>query len=325
MVVCAAGYQTETTLGQTVSQSGCVCNNGLAVGLEFRFQRLAEADSLCSDHVHQRTALCAGEYCLVDLLCQFLVVGEDQTASRSTEGLMGGGGGDVSIRHRRRVNACGNQTGDVRHVYHQICAHRLCDLGQALEVDDAGICACAGNDQFRLDFLCQSLGTVVVDVLVIAQLIGNEVEVLAGDVDRRTVGQVTAVRQAHAHYGIARLEQCKVYGGVCLCAGVGLYIGILCAEQLAGTLNGDFLNHVNIFAAAVVALVGQTLCVLVGEGRTHRCHNCRRNQVLAGDQLQVAALATQLLIHCLSNFRVELGYKTNGVHHILVHGKKTPL
>ena len=55
MVVCAAGYQTETTLGQTVSQSGCVCNNGLAVGLEFRFQRLAEADSLCSDHVHQRT------------------------------------------------------------------------------------------------------------------------------------------------------------------------------------------------------------------------------------------------------------------------------
>ena len=143
---------------------------------------------------------------------------------------MGGGSGDVGIGYRRRVNACGYQTGDVRHVYHEVCADRLCNLRQALEVDDAGICAGTGNDQLRLDFLCQSLGTVVVDVLIIAQLVGNEVEVLAGDVDRRAVGQVAAVRQTHAHYGIARLEQCEVYGSVCLCAGVGLYVGILCAE-----------------------------------------------------------------------------------------------
>ena len=165
------------------------------------------------------------------------------------------------------MNACGNQTGDVSHVYHEVCSYRLCDLGQTLEVDDAGICTCTGNDQLRLDFLCQSLGTVVVDIFIIAQFIGNEVEVLAGDVDRRTVCQVAAVCQAHAHNRIARLEQCEVYGSVCLCTGVGLYIGILGTEQLAGTFDSDLLYYVYIFAAAVVPLVGQTFCILVGEGR----------------------------------------------------------
>ena len=181
VVVRTAGNQTESTLHQSVSQCGGVGNNGLAVGLELRLQCFAEADSLCCDDVHQRAALCAGEDCLVDLLCQLFVVGEDQTASRATECLMGGGSGDVGIGYRRRVNTCGYQTGDVRHVYHEVCADRLCNLRQALEVDDAGICAGTGNDQLRLDFLCQSLGTVVVDILIIAQLVGNEVEVLAGD------------------------------------------------------------------------------------------------------------------------------------------------
>ena len=39
--------------------------------------------------------------------------------------------------------------------------------------------------------------------------------------------------------------------------------------------------------------------------------------------IQIPTLATQLLIHCLSDFRIELGNKTNGVHHICVHGKNS--
>ena len=135
--------------------------------------------------------------------------------------------------------------------------------------------------------------------------------------------QVAAVCQAHAHNRIARLEQCEVYSSVCLCTGMGLYIGILGTEQLAGTFDSDLLYYVYIFAAAVVPLVGQTFCILVGEGRTHSSHNCRRNQILAGNQFQIPTLATQLLIHCLSDFRIELGNKTNGVHHICVHGKNS--
>ena len=129
--------------------------------------------------------------------------------------------------------------------------------------------------------------------------------------------------QAHAHYRIARLEQCEVNGSVCLCTGVGLYIGILGAEQLAGTLNCDFFYDVYIFTAAIVALVGQTFCILVGEGRTHGSHYCRGNQVFTGDQLQVAALTAQFFLHCLSDLRIILRNKTNGVHHILVHGKNS--
>ena len=39
--------------------------------------------------------------------------------------------------------------------------------------------------------------------------------------------------------------------------------------------------------------------------------------------IQIPTLATQLLIHCLSDFRIELGNKTNSVHHICVHGKNS--
>ena len=143
--------------------------------------------------------------------------------------------------------------------------------------------------------------------------------VLAGHVHRRSVGQMAALRKVHAHDGIAQVQQCKVDSQVGLCAGVGLHIGILCAEQLAGALDGDVLHLVHIDAAAVVALAGQALGILVGQDAAHRGHDSRRDDVLAGDQLNVLALTGQLTVHGRAQFRVHAVDQADGIHHFVVH------
>ena len=143
--------------------------------------------------------------------------------------------------------------------------------------------------------------------------------VFTGHIHRRTVGQVTALRKVHAHDGIAQLQQGKIHGKVGLCAGMGLDVGVLCPKQLAGAPDGNILHLVHIDAAAVVPLSGVALGVLVGQNRTHSSHDCGRNDVLAGDQLNVLALTGQFPLHGCAQFRVGCIDHADGVHHILVH------
>ena len=58
------------------------------------------------------------------------------------------------------------------------------------------------------------------------------------------------------------------------------------------------------------------LGVLVGEHRTHGGHDRLGNDVLGRDQLQVVALALQLLFHDIADFRVVLTHK---IHALLYH------
>ena len=78
-----------------------------------------------------------------------------------------------------------------------------------------------------------------------------------------------------------RFEQRKVDGHVGLCAGVGLHVGVLGAKQLAGAVDGDLLHLVHILAAAVVAVAGVALGILVGQHAAHGCHHGGGNNVLA--------------------------------------------
>jgi hypothetical protein len=130
---------------------------------------------------------------------------------------------------------------------------------------------------------------------------------------------VTALRKIHTHNGIAQLQQGKIHGKVCLCAGMGLDVGVLCPKQLAGAPDGNVLYLVHIDAAAVVALAGQTLGVLIGQDAAHSRHHSGRNDVLAGDQLNVLALTGQFPLHGCAQFRVGRVDHADGVHHILVH------
>ena len=50
---------------------------------------------------------------------------------------------------------------------------------------------------------------------------------------------------------------------------MGLDVGVLGTEQLAGALDGDVLHLIHIDTAAIVALAGQALGVLVGQDAAH--------------------------------------------------------
>ena len=130
---------------------------------------------------------------------------------------------------------------------------------------------------------------------------------------------MTALRQIHAHDGITQIQQSKINCQIGLCTGVRLNIGIFCAEQLAGTLDGNVLHLVHIDTAAIVALAGQALSVLVGQNAAHCGHDGGRDDVLAGDQFNVLALTVQLAIHGCSQLRINGIDQTDGVHHFIVH------
>ena len=58
---------------------------------------------------------------------------------------------DMGVFERDGMHAARDQTGEMRHVDHEIGADPIGDLAEALEVDDARIGRAAGNDQLRLD------------------------------------------------------------------------------------------------------------------------------------------------------------------------------
>ena len=67
---------------------------------------------------------------------------------------------------------------------------------------------------------------------------------------------------------ITRLEQGEEHGLVHLAAAVGLHIGKAATEQLLGAFDGDRLDLVDIFAAAIIAAARIAFGVLVGQDRT---------------------------------------------------------
>ena len=148
---------------------------------------------------------------------------------------------------------------------------------------------------------------VVINTLsLFIDIVGYEVEVLAGKVHRAAMGEVAAVGQAHAHHRVARLEQREVHGCVCLRAGMGLDVGMLGAKELLGALAGHFFDLVYKLAAAVVTLSGISLGILVGQVRTHRLHDGGTDKVFRSNQLDVGLLALQFALHGGVNFRVGL-------------------
>src|SRR5690606_8495748 len=109
-----------------------------------------------------------------------------------------------------------------------------------------------------------------------------------------------------AHEGVARLQQRQEHGLVHLAAGVRLNISEFAVEELLGALDGEFLDDVDELAAAVVALARIAFRILVGQDRTLRLENGARDDVFRGDQLDLVALATELLADCRKDFRIAL-------------------
>ena len=115
---------------------------------------------------------------------------------------------------------------------------------------------------------------------------------------------MAAVREVHAENGVAGLQHRHVDGHVRLRAGVRLDVGVVCAEDLLGAIDGQRLGDVDELAAAVVALARIAFGVLVGEDAARRLQDRRAHEVLRRDEFESFFLAMQLVADRFGNFRI---------------------
>ena len=217
------------------------------------------------------------------------------------------------------MDACGDEPRDMRHVYHQVCADGMRNVGETLEIDRPGICRGARNDQLWLMLKGKGTQLFIIDEAVGGNSVGNEVVQLSRGVDRGSVGQVTAFCQGHSHDGISGVEDGSVRRHVCLSARVGLYVCVLSSEELLCTLAGDIFHNINVLATAVITVIGIAFRILIGQNRAHSSHDCGGNVVFRCDQLDVVLLTAVLQLHGSGNLGIKLRNKFNGVKVTFVH------
>ena len=192
--------------------------------------------------------------------------------------------------------ARGDEAGEMGHVDQQVGAHAVGDLAHFREVEDARNGRAARDQHLGLVFGGKGRDLVVIDLkILLAHAVLDRVEPLARLVGLGAVGQVAARVEAHAENRVARCEQRGEDALVGLRAGVGLDVREAHAEQRLGPLDRQFLGDVDILAAAVVAPTGVALGIFVGHHRALRLHHGGRDDVFRGDQLDLVALAAQLL------------------------------
>ena len=77
--------------------------------------------------------------------------------------LVRGRGDEVAVGHRVRVQAGGDQPGEVSHVAEQERAHLVGDLAELVDLDDARVGRAAADDQLGLVLERERAHLVVVD------------------------------------------------------------------------------------------------------------------------------------------------------------------
>ena len=113
--------------------------------------------------------------------------------------------------------------------------------------------------------------------------------------------------EIEAHEGVARLHQRHEHFGIGRGAGMRLHIGEGAAEQFGHTIDRKPLGDIDILAAAVIALTRQAFGIFVGQNRALRLEHGAADDVLGRDQLDFVALAAELKLDRLGDFRIALG------------------
>ena len=210
----------------------------------------------------------------------------------------------------------------MRHVGHEVRAALVADVAHALIVVVPGVRRRSGDDELGAVEHGVRLERVVVDgALALVQAVrqGLEEDARGADLLLRgveAVREVPAVGQVQAHDAVVRVEQRGVHAKVGGRPGEHLHVDaplvILQAERLQRALLAQALRLVDELVAAVVALAGQALGVLVRQARTVHLHHRAAGEVLARDELEAEALARLLLGHDGEHLKVSIEVRVLG-------------
>ncbi len=295
VVVGAAGDEVEAPIHEHARHHLGIGEHLLLVDLESRLERLVERHRLAGDDVHERTTLGTREDRRVVGLDPLAAASEAETTTRTPQGLVCGGRDVVAVLERRRMQPSGDQPRNVSHVVDQDGTDLVGNGPEAGKVPGARIGGSTGHDELRALAQGDRADLVHVDVAGLVDAVVDGPVELAGAVGGGSMGEVSPIREVQPHQRVARLEGGEVQRQVGVGTGVRLHVyppvGVGQTEQLKGAGAGQLLDLVDDLAAAVVALTGETLSVLVGEHAADDREHARRDVVLRSDELEVVALA----------------------------------
>ena len=212
---------------------------------------------------------------------------------------------NICIIYRVLVETCCNQSCDMRHVYHEEGAYFICDLTEDIKADLSRISGRTGNDQLWLVLVCQfSYVVVIYGFRLRIQSVCYKVIRLSGNVDRGSMGQMTAVGQIHAQHCIAIFEDCLVYSSISVGTGMRLHVSMFCTKDLLGTIYRHLFYFVYEFASAIVSLSRVAFCILVGQRASHSFHDLIIYKVLGCDHFDFGFLTIDFTFHCCRYVRI---------------------
>lgn len=291
-----------------------VGDNLLLVGLELGGLSLLEGNSQSGDGVVVRTTLVAREDGEVDGVLKVVegllaslgvnradaLSEEDHGATRTTEGLVGGGGDNVSPQEGRRNGLGGNETRDVSHIDNQVGADGVSNLAHALVVDQTAVGGGTGNKDLGAVQDSVLLELVVVDdTSVEVNAVGHGLEVGRDSRNPNSilltkhpspsyvmeglvysllslgslvaVAQVAAMGQIETHEtAVGRhdgLVDLQVGRAATEALDVDTPLLVVEVEGIKSTALAEQLDLVNVLVATIVTSTGVALGVLVGHGR----------------------------------------------------------
>ncbi|CAH0308625.1 hypothetical protein SRABI106_03975 [Rahnella aquatilis] len=164
----------------------CVFSHLLLVSFELRFHRFFQCYRFTGNHVHQRAALTTREDSRVQFFVELFVAAfrQNQTAAWASQRFVRGGGHDVCVWNRVRVNARSNQTGNVCHVNEEVSANAVGDFTHFCPVNDTGECREAADDHFWFVQFGLTFHVFVIDVAAFVDTIRHHVIQFTGKVNR---------------------------------------------------------------------------------------------------------------------------------------------
>ena len=211
MVVRAARDKVNAAVCERFGErTGVLDDLGLIVP-ELRAQGLPHGHRFGRDNVHKRSALSPRKHGPVNFFGNVFVIGQDDSAARAAHGLMGRGRDHVRVRQRVRMFPGGDQSGNMRHVHHQIRADIMRDFRELLEVDDAGVRGRARDDHFGLAGFGLSAYVLIVNIARLrVDAVRDGMIQFSGKAGFTAVGQVSARAEVHAKDGVPGLAEGQI-------------------------------------------------------------------------------------------------------------------
>ncbi len=103
------------------------------------------------------------------------------------------------------MKPCGYKPRNVRHIHHEYRAHLVGYFTEPGKIDCSRISAGAGDNQLGLALVSGFSQLIVIyPAIRPAHAVRNDIEIVARNVDGTAVRQMSAVREIHAEYCVAR-------------------------------------------------------------------------------------------------------------------------